>query len=183
MLRELQILSNSFQPDMDSSTSEEPPKSSERSPLQLGDHYLQHPSHPAYSRTLSHLPERRRSVTTDIQHDEIPLKVQSDSGLPDLPETVLQDPQAQRPSKASKESKESAVTGSGSSTGSQVESSAARSRPPRHAVFQDPVASDVSALPSRSHRHATWSCSGCSVVCQCLIQQNIRNLPVVFFHG
>ena len=182
MLRELQILSNSFQPDMDSSTSEEPPKSSERSPLQLGDHYLQHPSDPAYSRSLSHLPERRRSVTTDIQHDEIPLKVQSDAGLPDLPETVLQDPQAQRPSTASKESKESAATGSGSSTGSQVESSAARSRPPRHAVFQDPVASDVS-VPSRSHRHATWSCSGCSVVCQCLIQQNIRNLPVVFFHG
>eukprot|EP00435_Cladocopium_sp_Y103_P030590 s1080_g7.t1 len=160
MLRELQILSNSFQPDIDSSSSEKSPTSTERSP-QLVDHYLQHPTDPAYSRNLSHLHERR---STEIQNDDISLAlqpVQSDVADVALPEILVQDPQAQRPSTASKESKESkesaaASSGSGDSKASQDPQSSPVQRPPRHAVFQDPVASDVSALPSRSHRHAVY---------------------------
>ena len=140
MLKELQMLSNSFHPDTASSSSEVTELSVRR------DSYLQHPTDPAYSRNLSNLKARNDtadSFQSDIQSDE---NHRVQSGSHDTAYVIVQDPQAQRTSFASGDSHQ--VNGR-----------------PRHAVFQDPVVHVSSGhsrhtqsdeLPARSHRQAVY---------------------------
>eukprot|EP00438_Fugacium_kawagutii_P019372 Skav207912 [mRNA] locus=scaffold190:264965:265792:- [translate_table: standard] len=159
MLRELQALSNSFQPDTVSESSKsslpstrqkdlEQPGETPASTKLRRNSYLQHPSDPAYSRNVSQLYDVRRSADSrnsetytdereSEQTSEAIIKVHSEHSH-NVQREVQSDPIEDAEQRTS--SKLSKVRDLTDSTDAQKVLPGDLPPRPRHAVFQDPVA-------------------------------------------